>query len=142
MHNCVKEYADEGWEMRHFQAAWACENYGNRALDYDGNPTDDYAWQAPLKAPTGTSGWFLPSCGQLLHMLTYKDYLESQFSAVKATADAGLQEHIKQFDNYNDYISSTIHDGWIDQARTVNFIQGMKDQDQSDNGYVRPVIVF
>ena len=141
MHNCVKDYADEGWEMRHFQAAWVCENYGNRALDYDGNPTDDYAWQAPLKAPTGTSGWFLPSCGQLLHMLTYKDYLESQFSAVKATADAGLQEHIKQFDNY-DYISSTRHDGWMSYAWTVNFIQGMKQQEQSNNDYVRPVIVF
>lgn len=142
MHNCVKDYADKGWEMRHFQAAWACENYGNRALDYDGNPTDDYAWQAPLKAPTGTSGWFLPSCGQLLHMLTYKDYLESQFSAVKATADAGLQEHIKQFDNNYDYISSTIHDGWITQAWTVNFIQGKRNQEQSYKDYVRPVIVF
>ena len=142
MHNCVKDYADEGWEMRHFQAAWACENYGNRALDYDGNPTDDYAWQAPLKAPTGTSGWFLPSCGQLLHMLTYKDYLESQFSAVKATADAGLQEHIKQFDNNYDYISSTRHDGWITQVWTVNFIQGKRNQEQSYKDYVRPVIVF
>lgn len=142
MHNCVKDYADEGWEMRHFQAAWACENYGNRALDYDGNPTDDYAWQAPLKAPTGTSGWFLPSCGQLLHMLTYKEYLESQFTAVKATADAGLQEHIKQFDNDYDYISATIHDGWITQAYTVNFIQGKRNQEQSNNDYVRPVIVF
>ena len=82
------------------------------------------------------------TCGQLLHMLTYKDYLESQFSAVKATADAGLQEHIKQFDNNYDYISSTRHDGWITQVWTVNFIQGKRNQERSYKDYVRPVIVF
>ena len=57
MHDYVTAHAGEGWEMRHFQAAWACETYGNRTLDYEGNPTSDYEWQAPLRAPAGTSGW-------------------------------------------------------------------------------------
>ena len=88
MHDYVTAHAGEGWEMRHFQAAWACETYGNRTLDYEGNPTSDYEWQAPLRAPAGTSGWFLPSCGQIWYMMPYQDYLNSRFMAAKEVSAA------------------------------------------------------
>ena len=109
IHDYVTAHAGEGWEMRHFQAAWSCETYGNRSLDYDGNPTSDYAWQAPLKAPAGTSGWFLPSVGQLYYMATYRDYLDSRFMAAKAASAAELQYYVKGFDtrSYSCYWSST-----------------------------------
>ena len=106
MHDYVTAHAGEDWEMRHFQAAWSCETYGNRTLDYEGNPTSDYEWQAPLRAPAGTSGWFLPSCGQLWYMMPYQDYLNSRFMAAKEVSAAELQEYVKEFFSQS-YWSST-----------------------------------
>ena len=120
MHDYVTAHAGEDWEMRHFQAAWSCETYGNRTLDYDGNPTSDYEWQAPLKAPAGTSGWFLPSCGQLWYMMPYQDYLNSRFMAAKEVSAAELQEYVKEFFSQG-YWSSTKHDNYSAQAMFVDF---------------------
>lgn len=84
IHNFVKDHADEGFEMRHFQAAWVCEIYGYRNWDYDGSVNGrDYTWQKLLKAPAGTSGWFLPSIGQLAYMRTNINYLDKRLEAVK-----------------------------------------------------------
>lgn len=138
MHDYVTAHAGEGWEMRHFQAAWACETYGNRTLDYDGNPTSAYEWQAPLRAPAGTSGWFLPSCDQLWYMQTHKDYLKDRFMAAKATADAGLQSYIGTF--VASYASSTEYGT---QYGSVHF--GLKQKnspEKNTRNRVRPVIVF
>ena len=108
MHDYVTAHAGEGWEMRHFQAAWSCETYGNRTLDYDGKPTSDYAWQAPLKAPAGTSGWFLPSCGQLLYMQDFHDYInEHILAAKKAASNPMLNEYVDKMSPYT-YYSSTL----------------------------------
>ena len=143
MHDYVTAHAGEGWEMRHFQAAWSCETYGNRTLDYEGNPTSDYEWQAPLRAPAGTSGWFLPSCGQLWYMMPYQDYLNSRFMAAKEVSAAELQEYVKEFHSQG-YWSSTKHDNYSAQAMFVNF----KNRDRSgmsrNNKYLvsRAVIVF
>ena len=120
MHDYVTAHAGEDWEMRHFQAAWSCETYGNRTLDYEGNPTSDYEWQAPLRAPAGTSGWFLPSCGQLWYMATFRDYLNSRFMAAKEVSAAELQEYVKEF-HVQSYWSSTKHDNYSAQAMIVNF---------------------
>lgn len=138
IHDYVTAHADEGWEMRHFQAAWSCETYGNRTLDYDGNPTSDYEWQAPLRAPAGTSGWFLPSCDQLWYMQTYQDYLKDRFMAAKATADAGLQSYIGTF--VVSYASST---EYINNFWSVHFGLKKKNSPQKNTASrVRPVIVF
>lgn len=84
IHNFVKDHADEGFEMRYFQAAWVCEIYGYRNWDYDGSVNgSDYTWQKLLKAPAGTSGWFLPSIGQLAYMRTNINYLDKRLEAVK-----------------------------------------------------------
>lgn len=142
MHDYVTAHTGEGWEMRHFQAAWACENYGNRALDYDGTPTSAYEWQAPLKAPAGTSGWFLPSCGQLWYMMPYQDYLNSRFMAAKEVSAAELQEYVKEFFSQS-YWSST--KGYYSPiAMVVNFNNRDRHGTERNNKYLvsRPVIVF
>ena len=150
IHDYVTAHTGEGWEMRHFQAAWSCETYGNRSLDYDDNPTSDYAWQAPLKAPAGTSGWFLPSAAQLYYMATCRDYLDSRFMAAKAASAAELQGYVKGFDTHSDcvYWSSTEDErSWY-----THFAYGMSfskpiynTTTRKDNAYykfTRPVIVF
>lgn len=143
MHDYVTAHAGEGWEMRHFQAAWACETYGNRTLDYDGNPTSDYEWQAPLRAPAGTSGWFLPSCGQLWCMMPYQDYLNSRFMAAKEVSAAELQEYVKEFQSLS-YWSSTKHDNYSAQAMFVNIKNRYRyGTDRNNKNLVsRAVIVF
>lgn len=149
IHDYVTAHAGEGWEMRHFQAAWSCETYGNRSLDYDGNPTSDYAWQAPLKAPTGTSGWFLPSVGQLYYMATCRDYLDSRFMAAKAASAAELQGYVKGFDtrSYSCYWSSTEDErrNYTDFAYNMSFSEPIYTTNFKHINYcafTRPVIVF
>ena len=143
MHDYVTAHAGEDWEMRHFQAAWSCETYGNRTLDYEGNPTSDYEWQAPLRAPAGTSGWFLPSCGQLWYMMPYQDYLNSRFMAAKEVSAAELQEYVKEFFSQS-YWSSTKHDNYRGQAMIVNFNNRDRYGVSRNNKYLvsRAVIVF
>lgn len=143
MHDYVTAHAGEGWEMRHFQAAWACETYGNRTLDYEGNPTSDYEWQAPLRAPAGTSGWFLPSCGQLWYMMPYQDYLNSRFMAAKEVSAAELQEYVKEFFSQS-YWSSTKHDYYSAQAMFVDIKNRYRYGTSRNNKNLvsRAVIVF
>ena len=149
IHDYVTAHAGEGWEMRHFQAAWSCETYGNRSLDYDGNPTIDYAWQAPLKAPAGTSGWFLPSVGQLYYMATCRDYLDSRFMAAKAASAAELQGYVKGFDTDSMciYWSSTEDErSWYtDYAYDMSFSEPIYTTSLkriNSHAFTRPVIVF
>lgn len=149
IHDYVTAHAGEGWEMRHFQAAWSCETYGNRSLDYDGNPTSDYAWQAPLKAPAGTSGWGLPSVGQLYYMATCRDYLDSRFMAAKAASAAELQGYVKGFDTRSIciYWSSTEDErSWYtDYAYDMSFSEPIYTTSLKHINYcafTRPVIVF
>lgn len=149
IHDYVTTHAGEGWEMRHFQAAWSCETYGNRSLDYDGNPTSDYAWQAPLKAPAGTSGWGLPSVGQLYYMATCRDYLDSRFMAAKAASAAELQGYVKGFDTRSIciYWSSTEDErSWYtDYAYDMSFSEPIYTTSLKHINYcafTRPVIVF
>ena len=149
IHDYVTAHAGEGWEMRHFQAAWSCETYGNRSLDYDGNPTSDYAWQAPLRAPAGTSGWFLPSVGQLYYMATCRDYLDSRFMAAKAASAAELQDYVKGFDTSSIciYWSSTEDErSWYtDYAYDMSFSEPIYTTSLKRinyNALTRPVIVF
>lgn len=149
MHDYVTAHAGEGWEMRHFQAAWSCETYGNRTLDYEGNPTSDYAWQAPLRAPAGTSGWFLPSAAQLYYMATCRDYLDSRFMAAKAASAAELQDYVKGFDtrSFCVYWSSTEDErSWYtDYAYRMSFSEPIYTTSPKSMNYyafTRPVIVF
>lgn len=142
IHDYVTAHAGEGWEMRHFQAAWACETYGNRSLDYEGNPTSDYEWQAPLKAPAGTSGWFLPSCGQLWYIAQYVTFIEERVNAVKTYTATGTtyQSYIGGFDRGYSTWSSTSRSA---TAWCVQFGNGTRSQyGHISICFLRPVIVF
>lgn len=89
---------NEGWEMKDFPAAFACETYGNRTTDRDGNPITDgrYDWQKPFVAPNGTSGWFLPSCYQLTGLYHFRNLLSQHMDGVKNSIPDGV--------NYKSYI--------------------------------------
>ena len=107
----IHEYVrnNKGWEMKHFPAFLACETYGNRTVDKDGNPTNDYNWQHPLAAPNSTSGWFLPSCGQLQYLYQKSLFLSARIDLIKDNTPDGssYKEHIKWFSVDFGYNSST-----------------------------------
>lgn len=108
----IHEYVrnNNGWEMKHFPAFLACETYGNRTVDKDGNPTNDYDWQHPLAAPNNSSGWFLPSCGQLQYLYQKSSFLSARIDLIKDNTPDGssYKEHIKWFDVVDfGYCSST-----------------------------------
>lgn len=85
---------NSGYEMRHFPAALACETYGNRT-DQNGN----YDWQKPLAAPSNTSGWFLPTYGQLQHLSANASLLSARMTDVKdnTPADCDYKDKIHWF---------------------------------------------
>lgn len=86
-HEFVNNNTD--WEMKHFPAALACETYGNRTTDQDGNSTTTaYNWQKPLAAPINSSGWFLPSYDQLSHLYANRSLLSSRMTDVKNSVPA------------------------------------------------------
>ena len=96
-----------------------------------------------VTAPAGTSGWFLPSCGQLWYMMPYQDYLNSRFMAAKEVSAAELQEYVKEFFSQS-YWSST-KDGYFGaQATVVDFENRDRYGTTRNNKYLvsRAVIVF
>lgn len=86
---------NSGWEMKHFPAAFACETYGKRTVDQNGNPTTAYDWQKPLAAPSNTSGWFMPSLRQLGYLFDCS-FLTESMRAVKNSLpdDCGYKDYI------------------------------------------------
>lgn len=135
-----------GWEMKHFPAALACETYGNRTTDRDGNPADGkYDWQKPLAAPKNTSGWFLPSCGQLRYLYQNRSVLSARMTDVKNSTptDCGYKEYIKWFSTSLYYWSSTEYSLYPYSAWDVDFSSGggyCSSKDLTDD--VRAVLAF
>ena len=149
IHNFVKALADEVFEMRHFQAAWVCEIYGYRNWDYDGSVNgNDYGWQQSLKAPEGTSGWFLPSIGQLAYMRTNVNYLNKRLETVKENYPDGYscKDRIVPFYRYLPYWSSTTVSGEkntaIHQFITPSEPNVAKKGNRNDQYLPRPILVF
>lgn len=150
IHNFVEDHAGEGFEMRHFQAAWVCETYGYRNWDYDGSVNGrDYTWQKLLKAPAGTSGWFLPSIGQLAYMRTNINYLDERLEAVKGYSSGwpDYQDRIVPLSyKYIPYWSSTAVSGENNTALN-RFITPDKpnvaiEGNRNDPYLPRPILVF
>lgn len=149
IHNFVKAHADEVFEMRHFQAAWVCEIYGYRNWDYDGSVNgNDYGWQQSLKAPEGTSGWFLPSVGQLAYMRTNVNYLNKRLETVKENYPHGYscKDRIVPFNIYLPYWSSTTVSG-NNQSACARFLSPsqpneVKTQPRNGQAMARPILVF
>lgn len=144
IHKFVADNSSDGWEMKHFPAAFACETYGNRTTDEDGNDADGkYDWQKPLVAPDYTSGWFLPSCGQLKHIWQHRDFLSNNINIVKENfGDSALTEHIKSFSSPY-YWSSTEFSNDPAFAWYVVFYDGLcHGSNKGAYRNVRPILVF
>ena len=92
-HEFIRDNPD--WDMKNFPAAFACETYGNRTVDQNGNPTNAYDWQKPLAAPSNTSGWFMPSLRQLGYLFDCS-FLTERMRAVKNSLpdDCGYKDYI------------------------------------------------
>ena len=101
-HEYAQAHSTEGWEMKHFPAAYACELYGNRTVDRDGNPTQSYDWQQGLAAPGSTSGWFLPAAGQLKYLYDNSDTFSTLMEVVKKHLmdNCSHKDHVKWFNHY------------------------------------------
>lgn len=149
IHNFVKAHASEGFEMRHFQSAWVCEIFGYRNWNYDGSVNGrDYGWQQSLKAPAGTSGWFLPSVGQLAYMRTNVNYLNNRLETVKENYPTGYscKDRIVPFNIYVPYWSSTTVSG-NNQSACARFLSPsqpneVKTQPRNGRAMARPILVF
>ena len=144
IHRFVGDNSSDGWEMKHFPAALACETYGNRTTDHDGDDAGGkYDWQKPLAAPDNTSGWFLPSCGQLKHLCQNRDFLSNNIHKVREnTDDSALAEHIKWFSS-SDYWSSTEFSRDPGYACYVVFNYGFPGNSfKRGAGYVRAILAF
>ena len=149
IHNFVKAHASESFEMRHFQSAWVCEIFGYRNWNYDGSVNGrDYGWQQSLKAPAGTSGWFLPSVGQLAYMRTNVNYLNKRLETVKENYPTGYscKDRIVPFNIYLPYWSSTTVSG-NDQFACARFLSPsqpneVKTQPRNGRAMARPILVF
>ena len=135
--------------MKHFPAFLACETYGNRVLDGDGIPTNAYGWQHPLAAPNSSSGWFLPSCGQLTYLANNRSFLEAHMEIVKDNTpdENSYKEYIKGFEEEKAYWSSTEYtDEYPNSpefARILHFFNGYDSRDVKGNSHnVRAVLAF
>ena len=140
------ENKEAGWEMKHFPAALACETYGNRMLDEDGNDANGkYDWQKPLAAPGNTSGWFLPSCGQLQYLYKNRSVLSARMTDVKNSTptDCSYKDEIGWFSTGMYYWSSTEYSRYPYGAWDVNFSSGGGLSYYKDRtGDVRAILAF
>lgn len=143
-HKFVNKHS--GWEIKHFPAALACETYGKRTLDHYGNDANGkYDWQQPLAAPSNTSGWFLPSYGQLLHLYANRSLLSARMTDVKNStpADCIYRDKIKWFSTSLFYWSSTEYPYDPSRAWRVSFYYGDSSNTDKDYTYdVRAVLAF
>ena len=125
--NCQKMKNGGNWSIGHFPAANACQNFGSA------EPYLRYA------APAGSSGWFLPSCGQLLSLYKNRDVLSGQINKLKAINGYGSIGWFRG--DY--YWSSSEYPHRSSDARGVTFSGGYVDNDcKCYVGYVRGVFAF
>lgn len=145
-HEFVKKNA--GWEMKHFPAALACETYGNRTVDQNGNSTAAYEWQEPLAAPTNTSGWFLPACGQIYEIFGRRTPLENSINNVKDSLpnDCSYKNYIKGLKGSKNFWSSTEDNNATNKAWFMTYSEegSIRDaENKSSTSYdVRAVLAF
>lgn len=143
IHDKVAENSGAGWSMTNFPAALACGTYGNRTVDYRGNPTDAYAWQAPFVAPANTSGWFLPSIAQLKYLYDNRNVLISKIATAREKAPSTVAGHIGWFDTSDRYFSSSEGITNTGAAWNINFRDGNCREDlKNRGGFVRAVLAF
>ena len=113
-----------------------------------GTMTEVSTAQQSLKAPAGTSGWFLPSVGQLAYMRTNVNYLNKRLETVKENYPDGYscKDRIVPFYRYLPYWSSTTVSGEkntaIHQFITPSEPNVAKKGNRNDQYLPRPILVF
>ena len=146
---------NSGWEMKNFPAAFACETYGKRTVDQNGDPTTAYDWQKPLAAPSNTSGWFMPSLGQLWDLFDYS-FLTESMSAVKNSLpdDCGYKDYIGWIEAKDYWVSwSSTEDVDADEPASperamtadYDYIRGRAYKSSApkvQKNYVRAILAF
>ena len=123
----------DGWEMKDFEAAYWCSCYGTEYSRYN--------WQQRYTAPANTSGWFLPSGGQLISIysvnITFADLLKNRIEKVKPLDT----DNIKWFSTSWYYWSSS--ESSESNARYVGFSRGYAGAYlKSRTNSVRAVLAF
>ena len=127
---------------------------------------DVYDWQLSLAAPQSSSGWFLPSYGQIAYAdIGYHlgrddvwEFMDGQFEKVKKTTTReDLKEYIRAINRYvsHETINDPYDPGWND--RKIWFYRSIRtSSEEKDNwnrqreygnygtqgDYVRPVLAF
>ena len=109
----------------------------------------------PLAAPNNTSGWFLPSIGQLLHLQKNRSFLEAHIEIVRdnTTDGCSYKEYIKGFNDEHAngvwtplyYWSSTESDKSLEPENTwiLDFNHGLALRVMKDyTAFVRAVLAF
>lgn len=133
----IENFADnnsDGWELKHFEAAYRCSLYGTDQGDN---------WQRRYAAPVNTSGWFLPSCNQLTTLYSLNrdnaNLLATSMDNVKSLD----KDHIRWFSTGWYYWSSTEGSGDSDGAWYVRFRNGSTYNYDKDYTFdVRAVLAF
>ncbi len=108
----IKQYVADSsgaWAITDFPAANGCLLYG----------TDQslYGWQTAYAAPTNSSGWFLPSAGQLSYLYQNRSDLATRIQALGRKLDSS---YIKWFDSWY-YWSSSEYSDYSYSAYCVDF---------------------
>ena len=134
------------WEMRHFLAAFACESYSNRTIGSDGYDAKGiYDWQQTLSAPKNTSGWFLPSSGQLKYLSTTSSSLSDRIDVLKEYLPSNCiyRSHVKWLGSSWHYWSSSEVSGAPDSAWSVDISTGNSKSDHKRiPNDVRAILAF
>lgn len=132
----IKTYAttNSGWAMTDFPAANACLLYGTANSLYD--------WQKKYTAPARSSGWFLPSAGQVAYLCRNSSALSASIQTLSSDPN---NSHVKWL-GANLYYWSSSESDVGKYARYIFFSNdgsleiGSKSKDQSCN--VRAILAF
>lgn len=146
IHEFVEARSNDGYNMKCFGALFACENYGNRILNNNLQYTDAYAWQKQFRAPANTSGWFLPSGGQLIKLVQTRSFLDTRIQkAADSMANTEAKNHIKLFSSYPHllHVSSSEWDGTGVYAVSFNRLSVEGHPKYGSDGFsVRTILAF
>lgn len=130
-HTFLGTDAGNGWQMSDFPAAYGCELYGTVSAP---------SWQQNYAAPSNSSGWFLPSCGQLGYLYNNRSDLSTRINNIKEVIS---DSNIKWFSTSSYYWSSSEGEDYSDRAWRVYFGYGDSNASyKGDTDDVRAVCAF
>lgn len=131
----IKQYVfanSDAWAITDFPAANGCLLYGTDQSLYD--------WQKGYASPTNSSGWFLPSAGQLRYLYQNHSDLAARIQALGRKLDSS---YIKWFSTSWYYWSSSEASDRSDYAYRVDFsYDGVRWYPKSNTYDVRAVSAF